>query len=263
VADYKFTVRFLNAQLIKEWEKFNHVKMRSVKAEIQIDPWNGSIGAKAQLQSGWFRVRGIPFDTRSKETVVYVGSLVGATSEIDMSTLNGVDYVRVKITAKDILKVPEVVEGAILPYLYDLYYEREVVMEHNQPKIPIVIPQEKGGEQPSSKRTKMADQRSSMAPGQPPPSANKGWKLYGGSGSAPPKGTRKCCVDKPIKLMADAQKGYFKKGSTQDEELCFFKSEENVQSLSGTPSSYLKMKMTLLWKGKKKGQKLWTEIWAS
>jgi hypothetical protein len=86
VADNKFTVRFLNAQLIKEWEKFNHVKMRSVKAQIQIDPWNGSIGAKAQLQSGWFRVRGIPFDTRSKETVVYVGSLVGATSEIDMST---------------------------------------------------------------------------------------------------------------------------------------------------------------------------------
>jgi hypothetical protein len=49
--------------------------------------------------------------------VAYVGSLLGATREIDMSTLNRVDYVRVKFAAKDILKVPEVVEGVILPYL--------------------------------------------------------------------------------------------------------------------------------------------------
>lgn len=62
--------------------------MRFVKAKLQIDPWNSSIGAKAELQSAWFRVRVIPYDKRSKETMVFVGSLVGATEEIDMATLN-------------------------------------------------------------------------------------------------------------------------------------------------------------------------------
>jgi hypothetical protein len=62
--------------------------MRFVKAKLQIDPWNSSIGAKDELQSAWFRVRVIPYDKRSKETVAFVGSLVWATEEIDMATLN-------------------------------------------------------------------------------------------------------------------------------------------------------------------------------
>jgi hypothetical protein len=57
VADNKFTVRFPNVQLIQEWAKFNPVKMRTVKAKIQIETWNDSIGAKAELQHASFRVR--------------------------------------------------------------------------------------------------------------------------------------------------------------------------------------------------------------
>jgi hypothetical protein len=60
--------------------------------------------------------------------MAFVGSPMGATSEVDMSTLNIMDYVRVKIAAKDISKVPSIAEGVILPYLFDFYYEREVEM---------------------------------------------------------------------------------------------------------------------------------------
>jgi hypothetical protein len=53
-----FTVRFPYAQLIQEWNYFNPVTMRIVKAKIQIDPFNGDVGAKAELQQAWLRVRG-------------------------------------------------------------------------------------------------------------------------------------------------------------------------------------------------------------
>jgi hypothetical protein len=54
--------------------------MRSVKAKIQVDVWNGLVGAKGELQLGLFRVRGVPYDKRSPATVAYVGSLVRATT---------------------------------------------------------------------------------------------------------------------------------------------------------------------------------------
>jgi hypothetical protein len=72
-----FTVRFPNATLIQEWGCFNPISLRSVKAKIKIDPWNGSIGAWAELQTAWFRVKGVPYDKRSATTMAYVGSLVG------------------------------------------------------------------------------------------------------------------------------------------------------------------------------------------
>jgi hypothetical protein len=60
VADNMFIVRFPYAQLIQEWNCFNPINMRTIKAKIQIDPWNGVVGTKAELQQAWFSVRGFP-----------------------------------------------------------------------------------------------------------------------------------------------------------------------------------------------------------
>jgi hypothetical protein len=60
-------------------------------------------------------VRGVPYDKRSPEILAYVGSLVGATTKVDKSTLNRADYVRVKIAGRDVSKIPESAEGAIIP----------------------------------------------------------------------------------------------------------------------------------------------------
>jgi hypothetical protein len=98
VADNMFTARFPNAHSIKEWE----------------------------VEHAWFRVKGIPYDKISVPTLAYVGSLVGATREVDHNSLHRANNVRIKISTKDVSKVHEVVEGAILLYLYDFYFEREV-----------------------------------------------------------------------------------------------------------------------------------------
>jgi hypothetical protein len=117
VADNTFTVRFPNNQLIDEWSGFNPISMRSVKAKINIATWNGSVGAKGELQLGWFRVRGVPYDKKSIATMAYVGSLIGATTIVDKSTLGKTDCVRIQITARDISKVPARAEGGNYPIL--------------------------------------------------------------------------------------------------------------------------------------------------
>jgi hypothetical protein len=153
VADNMFTVRFPNANLIKKWNCFILISIRSIKVELQVDPWNGVVCAKAELQQAWFRVRRIPYDKRSKSTLAYVGSLAGATMEVDESTLNMTDYVRIKIVARDVSKIPDWAEGIILPLLYDFFYEREVQMGPSGDGHPVVVPTDKGGsELPSLKK---------------------------------------------------------------------------------------------------------------
>jgi hypothetical protein len=49
-----FTIKFPNAQIIKDWEVFNPISLRNVKAKIKVDPWNGDIGAKVVLEEAWF-----------------------------------------------------------------------------------------------------------------------------------------------------------------------------------------------------------------
>jgi hypothetical protein len=80
-------------------------------------------------------VRGISEDKKSVETTAYVGSLVGATRAIVLATLSRSDYVRVKIAIKSECKIPEVAKGAILPYLYDFYYEREMEVVPNAEEV--------------------------------------------------------------------------------------------------------------------------------
>jgi hypothetical protein len=130
--------------------------MRNVKAKLQVEPWNGSIGAKAELQMAWFRVKVVPYDKRSIETMAYVGFLVGATVEVDKTSLNRADYSRVKIAAWDISKVLEKAEWAILPYVYDFTYEREVEMDPNIEGNTILV---QGGVDRNKKQSSPKNQR--------------------------------------------------------------------------------------------------------
>jgi hypothetical protein len=58
-----------------------------------------------------------------------VGSLVGATMEVDMPTLHRTDY-----------EVQALAEGAIVLYLYDLHFESEVEQSSLNPNIATQVP---------------------------------------------------------------------------------------------------------------------------
>jgi hypothetical protein len=64
--------------------------------------------------------------------------------EVDKGTMSRTDYVRVKIIVKDETKIHAVVEVAIIPFLYDFFYEREVTMDDNNPVIPVLVNVDKG-----------------------------------------------------------------------------------------------------------------------
>jgi hypothetical protein len=103
-------------------------------------------------------VRGIPYDKRSKETAAFVGSLVGATAVVDPASLHRTDYVRIKIASRDVSKIPEIAEGAILPYLYDFHFEREDEMGGIGQELYVQVPNIRDGDHPSPKRAKIGDQ---------------------------------------------------------------------------------------------------------
>jgi hypothetical protein len=112
---------------------------------------------------GWFRVRGIAHDKRSKETTTYAGSLVGATVEVDTSSLSRTYYVRVKIAGRDICRIPKTIECAIIPYIYDFHFERENESVEVEPGIEIQGPISQGVINLTQKKAKPNDQGSSQA----------------------------------------------------------------------------------------------------
>ncbi|WVZ65047.1 hypothetical protein U9M48_014470, partial [Paspalum notatum var. saurae] len=132
ISDGKFIMRFPSAQIIKDWGYFRPLGMRTIHAQIMIDPWNPAAGSKGILQWGWFRIRGIPLDQRSIKTVAKVGGLVGKVMEIDEKTRKRNEHVRVRIACKDVTKVPQVAEGTLGLHIFDFHFEREVLVENDE-----------------------------------------------------------------------------------------------------------------------------------
>jgi hypothetical protein len=77
---------------------------------------------------------------------------------VDKASLNRTNYVRVKIAARGVSKVLETAEGAIVPYLYDFHYEREVEMRQKIPVSIIQVPNTKEDDCPKAKKAKIDEQ---------------------------------------------------------------------------------------------------------
>ncbi|CAN6296870.1 unnamed protein product [Urochloa humidicola] len=124
VADNKFTMRFPSAKMVQEYSNFK-LGMKNVDAQLMIEPWTSSLGAKGVLQQAWFKVKGIPPDQRGTRTIAKVGGLVGKTVAIDESTRFKPEFVRIKIACRDIYSVPDSAESTLGMYLYDFFFELE------------------------------------------------------------------------------------------------------------------------------------------
>jgi hypothetical protein len=100
-------MKFPTAKKVEELAFFNGMMMGTVPGvTFKVEPWNPNGGAKAKLETAWFRITGIPQEKRTERRVSMVASLVGLPLEVDKANLKRWDYVRVKIGCKDIKKVP-------------------------------------------------------------------------------------------------------------------------------------------------------------
>ncbi|WVZ71628.1 hypothetical protein U9M48_020195 [Paspalum notatum var. saurae] len=132
ISENKFSMRFPNAKMVQEWGHFRPLGLRTVEAQIVIDPWSPPSGAKGELQHAWFKVSGIPPDQRSLRTIAKVGGLVGKTLEIDEKTRYRNDYVRVRIACRDVTQVPAVAESSLGLFIFDFSFEREMIAPAEQ-----------------------------------------------------------------------------------------------------------------------------------
>jgi hypothetical protein len=124
IADGKFTMRFPNSKMVSDYSQFK-LGMKTSNVQLLIEPWSSSIGAKGQLEQGWFRVRGIPTDQRNLRTIAKIGGLVGKTISIDEKTRYSHEFVRIKIACKDIYAIPETVESTLGVFIYNFAFELE------------------------------------------------------------------------------------------------------------------------------------------
>jgi hypothetical protein len=162
--------------------------------------------------------------------------------EVDEASLQRPDCVRVKIAARDVSKVPEIAEGAIIPFLYDFYYKREMEMGDPNPRVEIRVTSEKKESEPNSKDGMKESQSSVQAQGQVEVfilAVNRFENQKGKvtmatspnvSLSAPPK----VGMSKDTKIKEEIKKLFFKHNAEEDRELMkFIANEERVQGLSG------------------------------
>lgn len=119
-------MRFPNSKMVQEWSYFGIVTMKNVKAQLLIEAWSPSVGAKSVLQQAWFRVKETPSDQRSIRTLAKVGGLVGKVMEIDEKTRFKLDFIRMKIACRDVTRVPRTAEGTLGIYVKDFIFEREI-----------------------------------------------------------------------------------------------------------------------------------------
>lgn len=141
---------------------------------------------------------------------------MGVTVEVDDKSLARSEFVRMKIACRDITKVPPVVEGAILPYLYDFEFERDVVIPVKPPVETVQVPIGGSNIHPSPKKPRLTLMDDGAG-------GSKIWK--GACESAHPKSITERQVGgtkSQQKIMGDAMKTLSRKKGTskrKDQEM--------------------------------------------
>lgn len=64
------------------------MNLKICEVVVKVSKWPASVGANEILNVAWVNVKNIPTDKRNERNVAYVGSVVGFTLEINMSTLS-------------------------------------------------------------------------------------------------------------------------------------------------------------------------------
>lgn len=123
VAENQYQLRFPNSKSLEDIAYFTEMRMRSMPSVVfKVEKWNANAGSKGPLDTAWFRVRGIPYETRSFSNACMVASKVGVPFEVDKASLTKFDYVRVKIGGRDMTKVPATVDGVLDLHFIDFHF---------------------------------------------------------------------------------------------------------------------------------------------
>uniref|UniRef100_A0A453A3K0 DUF4283 domain-containing protein n=1 Tax=Aegilops tauschii subsp. strangulata TaxID=200361 RepID=A0A453A3K0_AEGTS len=97
------------------------------------------VGEKGVLNIAWVNVSNIPLEKGHEKNIAYVGSLVGVTLDIDKSTVNRPESVRIKLGCRDPENIQEKAEGVLGDHFYDFFYSVDKILVKNPPKENVTV----------------------------------------------------------------------------------------------------------------------------
>uniref|UniRef100_A0A0A8Z892 Uncharacterized protein n=1 Tax=Arundo donax TaxID=35708 RepID=A0A0A8Z892_ARUDO len=204
-----FLVKFPNLAKIDECSQYEQFKLKGQQVQISVVRWSSAALAKARLHTVWVKASRVPEEMMSIEGVQEIASSLGALQQIDLESLNEYDVVRFLVDVKDPAKIPIKFEFAQRPFLYDIFFKVESVVEQGglmpeYAKIPLNQPHKDQGTQEKD------DSRSNKKP-----------KSDGGQSKAQDKETQEetCAEEEGAVLAQSETSGTFNHRSKQQEEV--------------------------------------------
>jgi hypothetical protein len=68
ISDNKFQMKFPTAQKLEELSLFTGMEMRKVPGiKFKVEKWNPFMGAKAEIETAWFKIFGLPAEKRTEK----------------------------------------------------------------------------------------------------------------------------------------------------------------------------------------------------
>ncbi|KAM3365660.1 hypothetical protein ACQJBY_015389 [Aegilops geniculata] len=143
IAPDKYVMRFPNMREVDRALFVEYITLKKHKAVVRITPWSDDMDCEGLLEIAWVKISKIRLNKRCDKNVAFAGGLVGATLEIDMSTLKRPSSVRAKIGCRNIDKLPSSTEGCMRGRFM---YEVEEVLVRNPIAEPDTVPVNRGQE---------------------------------------------------------------------------------------------------------------------
>jgi hypothetical protein len=124
-----FLMQFPSQERLEEMISFPELKMKMSGAKIVVVPWSSRAKPKSRLHNVWVIAENVPEELQNYQSICEIGSMIGAVEEVDLMSLDSDDIVRFKIHIKSVAMIPPVVEVAVKPFLYDIFFRIESICD--------------------------------------------------------------------------------------------------------------------------------------
>jgi hypothetical protein len=118
-----FVVQFPYVENLSMLMEFDEFKLKGTNAYIKVVSATKTVTPKGRLFTVWARADGVP------KGICEIGSLMGAVDDVDMQILSDLDVVRFQVDVRSISKFPMVKEFSVKPWVYDIMFSIEKVVE--------------------------------------------------------------------------------------------------------------------------------------
>jgi hypothetical protein len=112
---------------------FDCFGLRGSSAPVKVTEWSPASTAKFIVYTVWVRVLGVPETLLDKEGCDEIGSMLGTVQDVDMAGYRENNLIRVLVGVRDPTKIPKVSQLTDYPFIYDIRFELEQIVEHGGP----------------------------------------------------------------------------------------------------------------------------------